>query len=321
MTSAIDRVQSYYSPATSLPLTFKDDRLISESSETFPVIDQIPRFVSSSNYAAAFGLQWNKYRKTQLDSYTRVPLSENRLRRCLGQDLWDNLQHSTVLEAGCGAGRFTEILLREGASVCSVDLSSAVTANQENFPQSASHQIAQADILNLPFRKASFDLVLCLGVLQHTPSPEQTIQKLAQQVKPGGYLVVDHYRFNIWNFLKTAYPLRIYLKTLPPDEALRIVERIVDFFLPWHSNVRGSRIAEFLVSRISPVLAYYRMLPELTEQLQYEWALLDTYDSLTDFYKHVRFKSQIRRALKNANLEVLHCEYGGNGIEARAMAP
>jgi len=36
----------------------------------FPVVRGIPRFVSSDNYAAAFGWQWTHFRRSQLDSYT-----------------------------------------------------------------------------------------------------------------------------------------------------------------------------------------------------------------------------------------------------------
>src|SRR5205807_9547168 len=61
------------------------------------------------------------YRTTQLDSYTRSNLSADRLRRCLGEELWRALQapapRLSILEAGCGAGRFTEVLTRLPAAV------------------------------------------------------------------------------------------------------------------------------------------------------------------------------------------------------------
>jgi uncharacterized protein YbaR (Trm112 family) len=107
----------------------------------YPVRQDIPRLLAAeSNYADAFGEQWREYRLTQLDSYTKTTLSKDRLKRCMGQDLWDQLSQSgrlEVLEAGCGAGRFTEVLLQlPGASVTSTDLSFAVEPNQINFPQS-----------------------------------------------------------------------------------------------------------------------------------------------------------------------------------------
>src|SRR5437016_3317155 len=128
-------------------------------------INGIPRFVPNSNYAAAFGTQWKKYRLTQLDSYTGTTISKDRAQRCIGETLWNKLEGKQVLECGCGAGRFTEILLAEGACVTSIDLSEAVDANQENFSQNETHRIAQADILQLPFAPQQFDVVFCLGVI------------------------------------------------------------------------------------------------------------------------------------------------------------
>src|SRR3989440_5015273 len=89
------------------------------------------------DYADAFGLQWNTFRKTQLDSYCGTNISLRRARRCIGPDAWAFLQDhpgSEVLEAGCGAGRFTENLLATRAPVTSVGPSTAVGAQQGNLP-------------------------------------------------------------------------------------------------------------------------------------------------------------------------------------------
>ena len=99
--------------------------------EHYPVINRIPRFVPLENYASSFGLQWNAYRRTQLDSYTGLPISKSRLTRLAGGSL-DIFKEKNVLEAGCGAGRFTEIMLQEGANVFAVDISTAVEANYLN---------------------------------------------------------------------------------------------------------------------------------------------------------------------------------------------
>src|SRR5688572_17072676 len=71
----------------------------------FPVQNGIARFVSPENYASSFGLQWNAFEKTQLDSFTGTTISRDRLRRISGGDL-EIFRGRLVLEAGCGAGRF-----------------------------------------------------------------------------------------------------------------------------------------------------------------------------------------------------------------------
>ncbi len=161
----------------------------------FPIIKGIPRFVSKDNYAAAFGNQWNAYRETQLDSFTGVDISRQRLARCLGGSM-DVVRGKRVLEAGCGAGRFTELLLAAGARVFACDLSSAVEANFANCYRANDYFVCQADITKLPVERQQFDVVVCLGVIQHTPSPEATIAALTDQVAPGGLLVIDHYRYS-----------------------------------------------------------------------------------------------------------------------------
>jgi 2-polyprenyl-3-methyl-5-hydroxy-6-metoxy-1,4-benzoquinol methylase len=82
-----------------------------------------------------------------------------------------------VLEAGSGsgAGRSTEVLATTGATVISFDLSSAVDANYRNNGQNANVLIVQASILDIPVRPRSMDKVMCLGVIQHTPAPAQSI--------------------------------------------------------------------------------------------------------------------------------------------------
>jgi SAM-dependent methyltransferase len=280
----------------------------------------IPRLVTEGpNYAASFGLQWNVYRQTQLDSYTRTTLSRDRARRCLGEECWERLHRPprpNVLEVGCGAGRFTEVLLSTGARVTSVDLSSAVDANQINFPQNARHRILQADVRRLPFAARQYDVVFCLGVVQHTPNPEEAIRKLYEQVKPGGWLVFDHYTYTLSWFTKSAMLFRLFMRRLPPDKAFQWSRRLVKLFFPMHRAVRGHRVAQPLLSRVSPVLTYFGQLP-LDDRLQLEWSLLDTHDSLTDRYKHFRTRGQIVRTLEALKSEAIWCDHGTNGVEAR----
>jgi SAM-dependent methyltransferase len=317
--SDIDTI-AFYCPEHDVLLKTNETNLTCEKGCEYPVRLGILRFVPSSNYSEAFGIQWKRYRKTQLDSYTGLPLSENRLRRCLGEELWETLEGKQVLELGCGAGRFTEILLKRGALVTAIDLSDAVEANQENCPQDEKHRISQADIMALPFKSQQFDVVLCLGVIQHTPSSEQAIAASYEQVKPNGWLVIDHYRPSLAYFSRTAPIFRFFLKRMPPEKSFAFTKKMTDLLLPLHKKVRNFRLAQTFLSRISPLVVYYHGLP-LNDELQEEWALLDTHDSLTDYYKRFRTKRQITTELEKLGLTGIWCEYGGNGVEARGRRP
>lgn len=162
-----------------------DRSLNSECGHSYPIIRGIPRFVSMRNYCDNFGNQWNIFPKTQLDSFTGFNHSETRLARCLRGNL-ARLKGKKVLEAGSGTGRFTEILLKYGAIVHSFDYSNAVEVNATNNGHHENLVLVQADIRKMPFSKASYDYVICLGVLQHTPNVEESIKCLWEMVRPGG---------------------------------------------------------------------------------------------------------------------------------------
>ncbi len=308
-------------PSHHRPLTASREGMVCDQGEIYPPPKGIPRFVPPSTYADAFGLHWKTYRKTQLHSHSRTTITRDRMRRCLGEALWVGLEGKHVLEGGCGAGRFTEILLECGAHVTSIDLSPAVEANAENCPVSEWHRIAQADIQCLPFAPGQFDVVFCLGVVQDTPDPVATVASLASHVKPGGWLVLDHYAYSLSWRTKTAPRSRAVLRRLPAESGLRWTERLVDWLLPLHRATRKIRPAHALVSRFSPVLSYYRAHPELDDALQREWALLDTHDSLTDWHRNLLGRNALRRIVARNGLTAIWCEKGGNGLEARAMRP
>ncbi len=285
-----------------------------------PVINDIPRFVPSGSYASLFGDQWKQYKKTQLDSYSGSPITETRLDRCLG-DLKDNLKGKLVLEAGCGAGRFTEVLLKKGATLVSSDLSSAVEVNIENFPASDNHLVIQADINDMPFSDESFDVVICLGVIQHTTNTEIAIADLYKLVKKGGSLVIDHYTFDKSNYLRLAPFYRMSLRKKTAAYTIPYTQKLVKRYLPWHKKFAGNKLMSVLLNRISPVITYYNAFPQLNDQQQEEWALLDTHDSLTDWNKRFRNKKQITATLTKLGATSIWCEYGGNGVEASCKKP
>jgi len=218
---------------------------------------------------------------------------------------------------GAGAGRFTELLVKGGGLIHSIDLSVAVDVNKENIGNAPNYQIAQASVYDIPYADNLFDYVVCLGVIQHTPDPEKTIKCLFEKVKPGGVLVIDHYIWRI-GYYSTLTPIfRAILKEMKPEKSQRIVNNLVDFFFPIHWNLKDRGIINWLVHRVSPLIVYIREFPEQDRQFHYEWSKLDTYDQLTDYYKHLRSMDDIRKTLTSLHGKNIWMNKGGNGVEAR----
>jgi 2-polyprenyl-3-methyl-5-hydroxy-6-metoxy-1,4-benzoquinol methylase len=290
------------------------------------VRDDIPRFVPiDNNYTSSFGLQWNEYRTTQLDSFTGLSISKDRLTRLLGGTL-DILKGKDVLEAGCGAGRFSELLLAEGAHLFAIDLSTAVQANYRNCNKYHNYFVCQADILNLPVKPEQFDIVICIGVIQHTPDPEKTIAALCSHVKPGGLMVIDHYTSG-YPVTYTRRWLRTFLIRMPIKFRLHFCKALTTLLWPLHRMFWRLRKLP-LISRLrsvflylSPIVDYHDAYIQIGPQLLKMWATLDTHDTLTDYYKHLRSAEEIRMHLQLCGMSDIETVYAGNGVEARARKP
>lgn len=245
----------------------------------------IPSFVEDEAYVSAFGLQWLMHAKTQLDSHTGLSITRGRLLRMFGP-LYSKLDSKVILEAGCGAGRFTEILLENNSLITSLDLSVSVLANHENNGKKANLRIVRASITALPFDEGQYDIVFCPGVVQHTPNPTESIIALFKELKPGGWLVFDQYRYNVSSMLKTTWLVRLILKRLTPEHGLVATDWLVKIWLPIHRKVAGHRFVEILLFRISPITSHYSGYSNMSETDQIAWARLNTHDNLTDFHKH-----------------------------------
>ena len=128
---------------------FKDGDFTCSEGCTWRIERGIPRFVPATTYASGFGFQWQRYQKPQLDSYTGLHHSLERLERCLGGPI-GMLRGKAVLECGSGAGRFTEHLLAECDALVSLDLSSAVEANLKTCAGRKPYLLVQADINQSP---------------------------------------------------------------------------------------------------------------------------------------------------------------------------
>jgi len=280
---------------------------------TYPIVGGVPRFVEGSNYAASFGMQWNRHAKTQLDSATGLPLSRDRL---FAATRWpDRLDGQVILEAGSGAGRFTEVLLTTGAFVYSFDFSAAVDANAANNGRSDSLCVFQASIYDVPLKKGIFDKVLCLGVLQHTPDPERAFKNLATYVKPGGDLVVDVYARRLTALISWKYLLRPVTTRLDRERLHRLVERSVDALLPLAVQLR--RVGGRAGARLLPITEYSHLLPPA---LNREWAVLDTFDMYSPEHDHPQSLETVSRWFAETGFTDVYVGRGLNGIVGRGRA-
>ena len=268
--------------------------------QRYPVRNFIPRFAPESNYADNFGMQWNRFRQTQLDSHSGQPISASRFWASTGWQPQEIAGHY-VLDAGCGAGRFAEVALAAGAKVVALDYSSAVDACYANLQHYPNLDVVQGDIYALPFVAAFFPYVYSLGVLQHTPDVGRALAALPPMVGPGGRLCIDFYALGVGTLLHAKYLFRPLTKHLPQKTLFRILQAAVPVLLPVSQAVGAVPAIGRFLKRLIPVANYTGVYPLNREQLR-EWALLDTFDMLAPEYDRPQPAGRVRGWLEAAGL-------------------
>lgn len=268
--------------------------------QSFPIVRQIPRFVSADTYANSFGFQWNKFRATQLDSRTGLPISR---RRFFQESRWtpEELAGKRVLDLGCGAGRFAEVALSTGADVVAIDYSSAVEACLANLGSNPRLSVIQADVYRLPIKTGSFDYVYCFGVLQHTPDPRRAVVALTSPLKKDGKLAVDCYPRLAAYVLWPKYWLRPFTRRMRPERLFAIVEWLVPKLLPVARALAAVPLIGRRLRYLVPIMMYYRVFP-LTNEQHREWAILDTFDMLAPTHDHPQTAASLRTWLTAAGM-------------------
>jgi len=311
MTIIIDPITKRLLKETTEGLKTEEDIVL------YPFINGAYRVVSGENYASNFGLEWNTFQKTQIDKFSGNPISKERF---FAETGWtDSLDGQTILEVGSGAGRFSQIILDyTKATLYSVDYSSAVEANYRNNGPHDRMKLFQASIYELPFQKQSFDKVICLGVLQHTPDFKESVRCLVEMVKPGGELVIDFYPVrNALTKVHSKYILRPFVKRMDHNKLMKLIKRNVDFLISVYRF--NKKIGLGVLNRFVPICDIDRTLPMgMTEEQYREWVILDTFDMFSPEHDHPQRLSTVAKWVKEFGMTVMNAafiKYSGN-IEA-----
>ena len=284
-----------------------------------PVRDGIVRFRDDDGYNASFARQWKTFSREQIDALNGTQLSRERVQRETGWRL-DEMTAELVLEAGCGAGRFTEVLAATGCNLVAFDYSSAVEVSAENNRGRRNISFAQADLLDLPFPDGVFDRVFCHGVIQHTPDPAAAFRALDRVLKSGGKLSFDAYlkdgTVQVW---KAKYLWRPITTRTDPARLLAFLEWFIPKWLPLDTMIKRVPVLGRYLGAIVPCMNYFYLPLSAAEKRR--WAVMDTFDALAPTYDNPVRLEEARRWFRDAGYVEFEVREGGNGLVGNGVKP
>ncbi|QKJ67975.1 bifunctional 2-polyprenyl-6-hydroxyphenol methylase/3-demethylubiquinol 3-O-methyltransferase UbiG [Deefgea piscis] len=124
----------------------------------------------------------------------------------------------SMLDVGCGGGILSEGLAERGATVTGIDLAekSLKVAKLHLFESGLSVNYQNIPVEQLAAEQAeSFDVVTCMEMLEHVPSPASIIEACARLVKPGGWVFFSTLNRNPKSYLLAVLGAEYVLNMLP----------------------------------------------------------------------------------------------------------
>ncbi len=178
--------------------------LCAECGRCFPIDDGIPQLFwpeddeginDTTEMVKAF------YEETPFPNYddrdSVGALIEKSRRGLFARKLDESIPYnSSVLEVGCGTGQMANFLgigCRQlvATDICMNSLRLGEAFRRENGLDRVT--FAQMNLFRPALEPESFDVVICNGVLHHTPAPRRGFESLVSLVRPGGHLLVGLY--------------------------------------------------------------------------------------------------------------------------------
>lgn len=166
---------------------------------------------------------------------------DNRMRAVLNYvDKFANGRKLKILDIGCGTGHYLEQLLIRGHNVFGIDVAMEMLKKSSTKVArfEAGHKLSLANIEKLPFQDKSFDVILCIGVIEYLPDIYKPLQEINRIIVKEGMVIIsapnlfrlhffiDPYYFSRgWNYLLH----RLGFTKSKIDKSIKDVSMNIDF--------------------------------------------------------------------------------------------
>ena len=199
----------------------------------------------------------------------------------------------TVLDVGCGSGRWSYAMAALGASVVAVDFSDAgVEITRDVTRGIGDVRVIQANLFQLPFRPEQFDFVVSWGVLHHQPMTAAAFRAIAPLVRRGGMLYVMVYEHRSPLKVVGTELLRTVLRRLSPETRYRMCGRLI---------IRNRLLFHLLRGFVACI-----PVEHLSERWDAHTAQFGLYDWYSPRYNHLHRIDEVEGWFRDAGYTDLH---------------
>jgi len=322
------------------PEQIESGALAGASGRRYEIREGVPRMVPADDSSVSaddgatqrsFGAKWAQYDEPDKEKLSEFQYrwfdqrfgfaGDTELAEFLGGRRW-------ILDAGTGPGLCAARCARlSDAHVAGMDLSESVTAAHRLYGGRANLDYVQGDILNPPFARRAFDLVVADQVLHHTPDCVRAFHAMAGLVAPGGQIAVYVYRRKpIIRELVDDHVIDLTSR-LSFDECLELSEQLTE--LGRELSRLGAKVT---LERGVPLLGiepgehdvqrliYWTMLKCFwNEDLGWHQSVMVNYDWYSPVFRSRHTEEEVRGWCRDAGLDVVHVDVIESGISVRAQ--
>lgn len=291
--------------------------LLFSNENTYPIVNGIPRFAgySESNqkdYLKSFSYQWNKWAYIQYESQNIGKPMHHHTRRMWEKitDFKFNLKNKILLDVGCGPGRFLEVVRQKHSKVIGIDMSFAVEPAADFFKRDPYVLVCQANALQLPFKANSFDGIYSIGVLHHTPNPEQGVKEMTRCLKSEGGFAISvygkngQYDFPIVNLYRKLFKfLWPVFRHYPP-----LIYSLFTVYIL--GSLTKLPFGKYFFYPLKILFPFFNLKDA-------RWSLLDTFDSVTPSYQSTHSHFEVFQWMKKQKLKNIEpSDWPGSAMNA-----
>ncbi len=162
------------------------------------------------------------------------------------------------LDAGCGAGTYSRLLIQHAMQVVGMDYSLPSIAKARLKSEPAIAWVA-GDATRIPLKSECVDGVLCLGVTQALSDSEMLVRELVRVARPGGEIWIDAlnkwclpHAFGSWVRRLRRRPLHLRYEATSRLKQLMQSQGLTDVSVYWLPIVPGSwpHLQAFIETRL-----------------------------------------------------------------------